>query len=87
LLINKENKKRRRQDTYGFGNINDRDFILGGTVSGFLRNECPQLVCVNGWAEVVVSLHVEHSHTVLSEVTGMTGRRLIKHSLLTICSS
>ena len=56
------------------GNINDwcHVFALGGGVSGCFRNKGPELVGVDGWAEISVVLFVEDSNTNLTIETWMT---------------
>lgn len=60
------------------GNIDDGSGLalaLGGGQSGLLANEGPQLVSVDDWGPLPVSLHVEHSYTALSEVSRMALKR------------
>lgn len=45
--------------------------VLDATLTGLVSDQRPQLVQVHGGAELVVLTHVEHSHTDLSEVSGM----------------
>ena len=53
------------RETYGFGNINHRCLVLGlfSSFSCLFRDEWPQLVSVDSWAKLPISLHVENSHT------------------------
>ena len=64
--------------TYGFGNINYGCLVLGGSglLSGFLRDDGPQLVEVDGGAVLVVSQQMELSHTFLSEVSGVAKMKI-----------
>jgi hypothetical protein len=78
-----------RQFTYGFGNINHRHLIFGfkGSIFWFFRDEWPQLVNVNSWAMIPVSLLMEHSHTALTIEPWMAKKMkiiLMRNTLLII---
>ena len=92
LLRKKEKEKIARawRDTYRFGNINHWGFVLAlsSSVSCRLRDEWPQLVGVDSWAILPISLHVENSHSGLT-IEPWVAIKMFKHSFkrLTICSS
>ena len=52
-------------------------------LSGFLGNDGPQLVDVDGGGELSVPLEVEVPHAALAEVAGVTAR--VREQRLTIC--
>lgn len=65
LLIN-------RLRTYSLGNIDHSSLLLGGGLAGLFGHEGPKLVKVHRWAVVLVSLIVEMSLSLLTEVARMT---------------
>jgi len=58
--------------------------ILGGLGTGIISNKGPNLVQVDDWAEVLVLVQVEVTHTDLSKVTWMV---FIKHDSVVMLSS
>jgi hypothetical protein len=60
-----------KRKTYSFGNIDDGCVLLGRGAAGFFRNKCPQFVEVNSGFVVLVSLIVEMTLSLLTEVTWM----------------
>ena len=73
---------------YSFGTIDNRSLVLAslGLSSGFLWNDGPEFVEVDGWLVLVVSEEMEHSHTFLSEVPWMAVEIVRAQWKLTICS-
>ena len=73
LLLNNNWKTTSKLDqrTYRFGNIDHGCTVLGFacSISGCLRNERPELIGVDCWAELMVSLKMEGSHTALAVVS------------------
>ena len=74
LLLNIKTKEREciwSCGTYGFGNINHRCLVLlvDGSIFCLFRDKCPELLGVDRWAELAVSLHVEDTHTTLTVET------------------
>ena len=58
--------------------------VLGGLCTGIISDEGPDLVQVDDWAEVLVLVQVEVTHTNLSEVTWMV---FIEHDSVVMLSS
>ena len=58
---------------YSLGDIDNSGLVLGGLSLGSccFRHEGPELVEVDGWTELLVSLQTEVSHSSLTEVSGM----------------
>ena len=78
LLIN-------RLRTYSLGNIDHSSLLLGGGLAGLFRHEGPKLVKVHRWAVVLVSLIVEMSLSLLTEVARMTAHKHHKRRVSDIC--
>ena len=86
LLRKKEKEKIARawRNTYRFGNINHWCFVLAlsSSISCRLRDEWPQLVGVDSWAILPISLHVENSHSGLT-IEPWVAIKMFKHSFKT----
>ena len=63
--------------TYGSDDVDDGDDVGLGRVDGarLLRQKGPQALHVHRWAEVLLLRLVELTHTNLTEVTRMAGRK------------
>ena len=57
--------------TYSSDAVDDRGLILAELIFSLLWNKSPDLVDVDGWAELTGSVYVEVSHTDLTEVSRM----------------
>ena len=57
--------------TYSSDTVDDWGFILAELIFSLLWNKSPDLVDVDGWAELTGSVYVEVSHTDLTEVSRM----------------
>ena len=57
--------------TYSSDTVDDWGLILAELIFGLLWYKSPDLVNVDGWAELSGSVYVEVSHTDLTEVSRM----------------
>ena len=73
--------------TYILGDINNDSFGGSGGLASFLRHEGPDLVEVDSGFEILISLEVEVSLTLLTEVTRMAVTGYTKKGVLTISRS
>ncbi len=58
--------------TYGLDDINNNSLVSSGGLASVLGDEGPQLVEVDGGFEVLVSLKMEVTLALLSEIPWMT---------------
>jgi len=74
---------------YSFGDIDNSGLVLArlSLQSCLFRHERPELVDVDGGAELLVSLKTEVSHTLLTEVSGMATRKNTRLEYLRLVDS